>query len=368
MSAEVALAIAGSIAIIYGGGQIPSANIVIGMFAEKLLQLGCTVYGVHKSFLGMCDVSNYEAFTLKRAREIQKMLGTYLSMCRKVVPYADKFFNKIIDALRELDIHTLVVPGGDGSSKAVSGLIKRAKKEGYDLRAIFVPCTIDGIAGSLCMGYSPAVMESFRHASFMIANAFATWHPDFVTPRIPIIEVQGRNRNDISVGVIRKIVKAGRIGKYSLNDFNLIFLPAAYNWSIYDLLNKIYSEDKETAIIVAEGAKPVEEYWNAISGKNAGEKIKNIVTATKKRECNLDIIGYVSQTNDCVSEGEIQLIDEWTNYAIKAMAKTDRSIAVIKNGDKYSKKSVHTFAKATNSDDPIPLSDEELTEFADYLL
>ena len=50
------------------------------------------------------------------------------------------------------------------------------------------------------------------------------------------------------------------------------------------------------------------------------------------------------------------------------MAKTNKSLAIIKNGEMFSTKSIHTFAKATNSDDPIPLSGEELDEFKNYLL
>ena len=69
-----------------------------------------------------------------------------------------------------------------------------------------------------------------------------------------------------------------------------------------------------------------------------------------------------------ISEEEIHLIDEWTNFAINSMAKTEESIAVIKNDEQYSVESIHTFADATNSVDTIPLSEEELVEFADYLL
>ena len=368
-AADMVVVIVGPVAVIYGGGQIPSANLIIGMIIAKLLQLDCEVYGVHRSFLGMSDISFYEKVTLDNAKEIQKQIGTYLSMCRKFDPADKKNYNQIIAVLRELGIHKLIVPGGDGSSRAMSDLVKRARKVGYPLQVIFVPCTIDGIAGSTqTVGYNPAVAESFRHALFMIPNAFATWNPKFATPRIPIIEIQGRNRNDIAVGVMREISKAGSIGKYSLDDFDLIFIPAAYKWSINDLLDRIYLEDRETAIVVAEGAAPTEEYWGAIKGDGVGEKLKNIITSGKKRECNLDVVGYLSQTNDCISEEEIHLIDEWTDFAIKTMAKTDKSLAIIKNGDKFSTKSIHTFAKATNSKDAIPLTEAELAEFSKNLL
>jgi 6-phosphofructokinase len=58
-----ALGIIGVIAILYGGGQIPTGNYIIAEIAKQLLKLECELYGVHKSFLGLGDENCYERFS-----------------------------------------------------------------------------------------------------------------------------------------------------------------------------------------------------------------------------------------------------------------------------------------------------------------
>ena len=355
------------IAMLYGGGQIPSANHILGVFAEKLLHLGFEVYGVHKSFLGLTDSSCYERITLKKAREIQKMPGTYLSTCRDVDPANDMYFYKIIENLREKDIHVLIIPGGDGSSRAGRDFVYCARQTGYPIQVIFVPCTIDGIEGSETIGKDPAVKESTRHVVSIIANAWATWRPTYKVPRVAIIEIQGRNRNDIAVGVMDNLIN-DYINKYNINDVKIIFIPAGHKWKVETLVNKVLAEDKKVAIVVAEGAVPEDIFWDAFTGKGIGQKLETIVKCRKLREANLDVVGYLSQTNNCVSEEEMNKIDEWTSFAIKFMTETDESIAVIKNGEDYTYMSLKEFADGTNSKKAVSLTEEEKAKFKDYLV
>lgn len=356
-----------SVAILYGGGQIPSANIVLGKLAEKLLKRGdLTVYGVHKSFMGLADSQCYEVFTIQKAKEIQSQIGTYLSTCRKVNPADDLWFYKIISNLRDKSIRTLIIPGGDGSSRAGNALVERAKQEGYEIQVVFIPCTIDGINGSDTIGIDSAVAESERQASLIIVNAFATWNPNFLGPRISIVVTQGRNRNNIAVEVMKKMINRGTIGSYKIDDIDLIFIPAGYNWNYNQLIKRLVSSEKETAIIVSEGAKPVETYWDAIEGAGVGEKLKNIINQSKKREANLNLIGYLSQTNDQVSNIEKKKIQDWVSYAVRVMYTTNESIAVIRTED-FETMPLRTFAAATDSNTAIPLNDEDLQELAKYL-
>ena len=355
------------ILLLYGGGQIPSANYTLGIFAERFLQLGFEVQGVHKSFMGLADRSCYERITLKDARKIQKMPGTYLSTCRDVDPASDKYFFKIIDILKEKDIHVLCIPGGDGSSRAGRDFAQRAKDIGYPIQIIFVPCTIDGIEGSETIGKDPAIKESTRHTISIITNAWATWRPTYEVPRIAIIEIQGRNRNDIAVGVMNNLIN-DYILKYNIKDVKIIFIPAGYEWKVESLMDAILSTDQKVAIIAAEGATSKDIFWEAFSGKGIGQKLENIVTSKKFREANLNVVGYLSQTNDCVSEAEMKMIDEWTSFAIKFMSETDESIAVIKNGEDYSYKLLKEFADATNSKKAVSISEEEKQKFKEYLI
>lgn len=358
-----------NIAVIYGGGQIPSGNIILGKMIEKLLKRGdLTVYGVHKSFWGLSDPSCYEKFSISKAKEIQGQIGTYLSTCRKVNPADDKWFFQILSNLKERDVKTIILPGGDGSSRAGNALSQRAREEGYNLQLVFIPCTIDGIEGSdTTIGIDSAVAESYRQVSLIIANAFATFNPTFLGPRIAINEIQGRNRNDIAVALMDQILEKGRIGKYYVDDIDLIFIPAAYDWSYHKLIKRITSSDKETAIIVSEGAKPNEIYWDRTKGKGIGEKLENLIKEGAMREVNLNLIGYLSQSNDQISKEEEKKIQDWICFAVKSMNATNESIAIIKSGDEFKSVPLKDFAEKTDSDSAIPLSEEDVIRFKKFL-
>lgn len=357
-----------NVAVIYGGGQIPSGNLVLGKLIENLLKRGLNVEGVHKSFWGLTDSDCYEEFSISQAKRIQSQIGTYLSTCRKVNPADDKWFYQILSNLKERDIRTIIVPGGDGSSRAGNVLADRAREKGYNLQIIFIPCTIDGIEGSdTTIGIDSAVAESYRQTSLITANAFATFNPTFMGPRIAINEIQGRNRNDIAVKVMEKITEVGKIGKYYIDDIDLIFIPAAYNWSYNKLMHRITSSGKETSIIISEGAKPNEIYWEDIKGKGVGKKLENLIKEDGKREVNLNVVGYLSQANDQISDDESQKIQEWICAAVKLMDTTNDSIAVIKEGNEYKAVPLNEFAGKTDSESAIPLKEEDKIRFKKYL-
>lgn len=358
-----------NVAVLYGGGQIPSANIVLGKMIEKLLKRGdLTVYGVHKSFLGLSDYLDYEKFSIPKAKAIQGQIGTYLSTCRNVNPVDDQWFYKILSNLKERDIKTIILPGGDGSSRAGNVLSQRAREEGYNLQVVFLPCTIDGIEGSdTTIGIDSAAAESYRQASLIIANAFATFNPTFMGPRIAINEIQGRNRNDIAVALMDQILEKGRIGKYYVDDIDLIFIPAAYDWSYHELIKRITSTAKETAIIVSEGARPNEIYWDTTKGKGVGERLENLIKESGKREVNLNVVGYLSQANDQISDAESKKIQEWICFAVKAMYSTNDSIAIIKSDVEFKAVPLSDFAEKTDSKNAISLSEEDVVRFKRFL-
>lgn len=355
------------VALFYGGGQIPSANYVLGKTSEELLKRGLEVYGIHQSFMGLADPNCYEEFTLLKARDIQEQIGTYLSTCRNVNPADDKWFDYIIFTLQDRDIRTLIIAGGDGSSKAGSKLAERAKKEGYEIQIVFIPCTIDGINGSDTIGIDSAIAESVKQSILIIANAFATWNPNFLGPRIAIIETNGRNLNHLGAGTVKKIIDIGTIGSYNVQDIDLMFIPAGYDWSYNELMEHIVSSRKETAIIISEGAKPIEPYWNATTGSGVGEKLTNLIKTSGKRDVNFHRVGYLSQTNDQISVFERTKIDAWVKFAVQAMFKTDETMAVIKTTG-FETVSLHDFAQGTQSEEPIPLSKEEFRILRPYLV
>lgn len=356
--------ILGTVAIVYGGGQIPPANYITGLIAEMLLNLGCTVYGVHKSFMGMADASNYELLDSAKSVCIKYEVGTYLGTCRGVNPASDEWFERIYRCIKTNGIHTLIIPGGDGSSRAMSDFYRRIKElhSGYRINILFIPCTIDGIEGSETIGLDSAVELTYKNTLFIAENAFATHRPQYPTGRVAIVETQGRNRNDISYRAVKRLAKRW-------DDDQMIYIPAAYPWSFPKLLHRINSVKREVLVVIPEGAKPIENYWEAISGKTPGAKIETLIKVTGRKEVNLNVIGYLGQTCDVV-ESDKSKCEQWVRFLEETIctlsAGESYALALVKNGD-FERVSLLEFAAGTTSDVAIPLSRKEKEEVIRFL-
>lgn len=354
----------GAVAIVYGGGQIPPANYITGLIAEMLLNLGCTVYGVHKSFMGMANTSNYELIDSVKAACIKNQIGTYLGTCRGVDPASDEWFELIYQCLKAKGIHTLIIPGGDGSSRAMSDFFMKIKElhSGYRLNILFIPCTIDGIEGSETIGLDSAVELTYKNALFIAENAFATNRPQYPTGRVAVVETQGRNRNDISYRVVKRLAN-------HWDDDQMIYIPAAYSWSFSDVLHRINYANREILVVISEGAEPIEGYWEAISGKTPGAKLETLITVTGKKEVNLNVIGYLGQTCDIV-ESDRRKCEEWVRFLEGKICSLKHgescALALVKNNF-FEAVSLIDFAAGTTSNVAMPLSKKEKTEVIRYL-
>lgn len=321
-----------AVAAMYGGGQIPSANFLMGSLIESLISFNCKVYGIHKSFMGLSDKSSYELMSLCRSKLIQTQMGTYFETCRNVDPSSDQYYYKILKVLKDLHIHTLFVCGGDGSLRASSAFNHRCAIDNFKIKIVFIPCTIDGISGSKSIGIDSAVSESIRRVQCMMVNSFATLDPKLKGSRVPIIQLQGRDRNDILFDVMKRLEDNSFVGKYNMSDIDIICIPTGYSWSFVKVINAILQSERNTAIIVSEGAIPTEKWWDAINGKGVGNKLSNLIDASNIRKSNFDSIGYLSQTNHLISDNEIAEIRDWTHMSTLFSITNDRSsIAIVKN-------------------------------------
>lgn len=359
------------IGVIYGGGQIPSANYVIGELIRKLLRINTQVYAIHKSYMGLADPTCYEKMDLPKACKIQKQIGTYLSTCRKVFSYSDEWFYDIIFNLTKYNIHTLFICGGDGSALGAKNFEARCKKSGFKIKIIFIPCTIDGLNGSLSIGINSAVEETLRRTKMMAVNSFATFDNGMKGARIAIVEIQGRNRNDIAVNVLKQLIAELFIGKFGISEINIKFLASGYIWRYTELIESVISTDMPTLIIASEGAKPSELWWDAISGTGVVAKLTNLVNATGVRKANCDVIGYLSQTNDFISNSEKNLIKMWTIVASQVLETSfdDESKAIICDSSKKIETVPLSYITNLNSNckEPELISIEDLEILKPYM-
>lgn len=365
-----------NVGVMYGGGQIPEANQLMGKLIEKFLQINPfdSVYGIHRSYEGLADSDCYELMTEKKAEKIQTQIGTYFETCRNFDPSSEENFPAILEQLKAHQISVLVVCGGDGSARAAADLEKKLKEVNYFLNIFWVPCTIDGINGTESIGFKTAVQQSFERAIYVAANAWSTFDHGMNGPRVAVIEVMGRNRDDILIGVMQYLKDVGEIGKYDLSEFLAIAIPSAHEWSISELVTKVNNSERPTVIIASEGAKP-KEGWTEESGScGVAKKIATLIELEKKKRVNSDVIGYLSQSNpygmDVLGDTEF---NAWVNTSctciiVCTMSRSEEALAIVKKGIitttiplKYI-----TFENP-NSKDVVPLS-EEVKEFLSEFL
>ena len=349
-----------NVIIIHGGGLVESSKHVLMRIAEELRNVDT----YHKIFIGKYS---FEAlFTPEYWLEYNKTLiqdvkdkrGSYFGTSRGFFLTDKELSEKAISCLKEGNIKTVIVAGGDGSARQVAEISDTFKENGINI--IFaIPLTIDGINGGLSIGIKEAVRESVRQIENIVSTAFET--RDYGKYGVVMVELQGRNRDDIMANVLRCFVSKKTVADYNLNEILLKVIPANYETNEKNLVDEINSSDARTLLLVSEGAE---------------KKIPELTEKTKRKVRSL-VVGYPSQSNNMMKSTDRGIYDLWircvcniitldpyNSYCIVNTAEDLEEFyieATIKNsiGKVLSKKSVDYYAKLNPRDcQKAELSDE----------
>lgn len=361
----------GNIAVMYGGGQIPEANMLMGFIISRLSNYN-TVFGIHESYKGLGRSECYEEMTEEKASEIKTQIGTYFSTCREFNPATDENFPDILQQLKEHDIRLLIGCGGDGTARGAVALEKKLKEAGYNVQIIWVPCTIDGITGTESIGVKSAVLKSASDVMNVAVNAWATYDHGLNGPRVAVVELMGRNRDDILIKVMKFLQNCVKIGKYDISDVRIIPLPSANEWSSDKLLIDVTDEERPVAILASEGAKPIEPIFEAIDEKGVGRKITRLINATRVKKANCHVVGYLSQTNSENSKAADKECSTWA-YALEDMLQgnvrfTEAQAFIYRDccGDFVFVPLTEITEQNPYTKEPVPLSEEDKKFFEGF--
>lgn len=359
-----------NMAVVYGGGQIPEANVLMGCIIGSLLKYA-PVYGIHQSYKGLGRSECYEKMTSAKAKQIKNQIGTYFSTCRDFNPAADENFPDILKQCKAHKIRLLVICGGDGSARGAVELAAKFRKARYKIQIIWLPCTIDGITGTEVVGKHSAVLKSVEDVMNIAVNAWATYDHGLKGPRVAIVELMGRNRDDILIDVLKFIQNYETIGKYNLSDIRIIANPSDHEWSYNQLIFDVLDEEKPVLILTSEGAKPVESSFNAINDKGVARKLAMLFNLTEVKKANCHVVGYLSQTNS-VNSHEEKECSTWA-YALEAMlqtqAKYSEAEALCYCCDRFCLKPLTEITEQNpSSKETIPLSEKDRAFLEEYLI
>lgn len=304
----------GNAIIIHGGGLVDPSKYVLLRLAKTLSKKRVydSIFIGHFSFEALLNPSYVSRYDESLEELVKDKRGTYFGTCRGIDLCDPILFDQAIMYLKEANIRTIIVAGGDGSSRQVAETSNAFLRKGINI--IFpIPLTIDGINGGLSIGINEAVKESIRQIENISSTALQT--RDNGAFGVAMVEIQGRNRDDIMANVLKDFCSRQKISDWNLSEVFLRVIPANFETDEDKLVNEINQSSKRTLVLISEGAK--------IKMPQLTEKVT--------RKCRTLVIGHPSQSNNMTSKGDIATYNKWVDKACSIIAKDPRGAYCIAN-------------------------------------
>lgn len=322
------------LAILTGGGDAPGLNAVIRAAVKTATQeYQCEVLGVRNGFDGFLDEDGIFLLDASAVRGILPRGGTILGAANRGNPFARKVIRdgvqviedvsgRIIESIHALDLHALIVVGGDGTLKIA--------RELHDLGmpVVGVPKTIDNDIDGTDYTFG------FDTALNMATDALDRLHTTAEAHhRVMVLEVMGRDAGFIAL-------HAGLAGGA---DVILIpEIPFRYESICRKIRRRVERGTHFSIIAIAEGARSLgQQQVFAIAGDavyaarlgGIGQIVVNEINETCNIETRLTVLGHLQRG------GTPTAFDRWlaTNFgsaAVRLAMKGDFGRMVSLRGEK----------------------------------
>lgn len=149
------------------------------------------VYGALHGVLGLLDGETVELDGGNTAllRRLARAPAAALGSCRHRL--SDDEIARVLDALKRLDVRFFHYIGGNDSAQTSLDLARAAAHDGYDLRVVAVPKTVDNDLPG--MDHSPGFASATRFLAQAVVDAGRDTLAMRRTDPVKVIEVGGRN-------------------------------------------------------------------------------------------------------------------------------------------------------------------------------
>lgn len=289
--------------IIHGGGLVDSSKVVLMRLGKNLSKVYGKVFIAKYSFEGLYKPEFWLEYNEVLVKDIEPKRGTYFGTCRGIdlTDLSSGRAEKAIITLKAYNIKTVIIAGGDGSARQASEISLTFNANGINI--IFpVPLTIDGINGGLSIGINEAVKESIRQIDNIVSTSLKT--RDNEQFGVVMVELQGRNRDDILANVLKYFCDNQRVNDCNFSDLTLRVVPANFETDESKLIEDINNSSKRTLILVSEGSNI---------------KIADLKGKVNRKVRSL-VVGYSSQSNGLTSEEDILIYNDWIDKACEIIA------------------------------------------------
>lgn len=330
--------------IIHGGGLVDPSKVVLMRIANDLQrkQVYDKVFIGKYSFEALYTPKFRQEYNWRLVENLKDKRGTYFGTCRGIDLTDPILSEKAITSLKNKDIRTVIVAGGDGSSRQVAEISHTFMKNGINI--IFaIPLTIDGINGGDSIGLNQAVRESVRQVENIVSTSLET--RDSEKYGVVMVELQGRNRDDIIANVLQEFVKKKSVADCNLKDLLLRVVPANLETVEELLIEEINNSTKRTLILISEGSSI---------------KIPNLTKEVNRKVRSL-IVGHPSQSNGMTTKEDEHEYGLWIDQITDMIADSkDECFCVVRNGYIYNKVPIDYYAKLNPREGQVAVLDNSL--------
>ena len=339
--------------IIHGGGLVDPSKIVLMRLANNLKQdqVYDKIYLGRYSFESLYTPEFHMEYNWRLVESLKDKRGCYFGTCRGIDLTDSILCKKAIECLKSKNISTVIVAGGDGSSRQVAEISDIFMKEGINF--IFaIPLTIDGINGGDSVGLKQAVRESVHQIENIVATSLETRDKNGFG--VVAVELQGRNRDDIIANVLQTFVKNRSVADCDLQDLLLRVVPANIETVKEILVDEINQSSKRTLVLISEGANL---------------KMQDLINEINRKVRSLTI-GHLSQSNGLTTKADEHEYGLWIDQITSIIAQNPQEcFSVVRKGYSYKKESIDYYAKLNPREGQVAKLKNSLSELLkNYML
>lgn len=341
----------GNAIIIHGGGLVDPSKFILMRLALNLVKVYKEVFIGKYSFESLYKPEFWLKYDQNLVNLVKNKTGCFFGTCRDIDLTDPILCKRAIQCLEERNITTIIVAGGDGSSRQVAEISDMFMANGINI--IFaVPLTIDGINGGIGIGINEAAKESICQIEKIVSTSLET--RDNEKFGVVVVELQGRNRDDIMAKVLRYFDIEGKVADCPLSDLTLRVIPANITADEEKLFDEIEKSSKRTLVLVSEGAKK----------KNPNFSVSKITERFEgKRKVRSLVVGHPSQSNGMTSDADLRGYYNWIDDLCKFIIAEEPSMSYsIANIDEnLYKKPIDYYAELNPREGQVAQLSEELT-------
>src|SRR3982750_1839881 len=193
--------LAGNVLVGQSGGPTAVINASVAGLVAEALNHECIeeIYGSLNGVLGLLqeDLIDLASESQQQIRALKHTPGAALGTCRyKLKKQQD--FDRVLEVFKAHNIRYFFYVGGNDSQDTADKISKLAQQQGYDLRVIGIPKTIDNDLPSTdhCPGYGSVIKYIATTVRELSSDNQSMGQGDLVQ----ILEVMGRSAGWIAAG------------------------------------------------------------------------------------------------------------------------------------------------------------------------